>query len=203
MEVITLKLWMKRIFVALVAIATLGMYTPTALLEVDAEESKNNLSEKTDVDQEVHQPDIANLGNYETILEEPDYIKILQEQARNYSLQKFGPRIREQVGDEFMDVILPKMEEVIERLVAEGGEDSARYYEITEKPAKGYGERIFHVTDQRTGKDLIWFHVRRDNRPLEGYYFNFHYHLSKDGYQEHHELGEIYWDKNTPPKWMS
>ncbi|WP_310794657.1 YpjP family protein, partial [Bacillus safensis] len=24
-----------------------------------------------------------------------------------------------------------------------------------------------------------------------------------DGFQTHHELGNIYWDKNTPPSWMS
>ena len=203
-----MKLWMRKALVTLIAVVTLGMYTPTALLEVEAEESKNNLATKADIDQAEQQTRVETYETYETyepVLEEtePDYIKLLQEQARIQSLAKFGPRITERVGDEFMEVILPKMESVLESLAEEAGEDVARYYEITEKPARGYGERIFHVTDQRTGKDVIWFHVRRDNRPLEGYYFNFHYHVWKDGFQEHHELGEIFWDKNTPPKWMT
>lgn len=180
------------------------MYTPTTLLEIDAEENKNNFSSKTDVDQAEHEIGEDTLQTYETVIEEePDYLSSLQEQARIQSLLKFGPRIREQVEDEFTAVILPKMEEILEELATEAGDDAVRYYGITEEPAKGYGERIFNVTDYRTGSDVVRFHVRRDNRPLEGHFFNFHYHVSKDSFKEHHTIGEIYWDKNTPPKWMA
>lgn len=201
-----MKLWMRKVFVVLVAIMTLGMYTPTTLLEIEAEDNKNSLSSKADVDQAELSPTEQTLETYETVLVEdlePDYLSELQEQAKVQSLLKFGPRIAEQVEDEFSEVILPKMEAVLEQLASEAGEDAVRYYGITEKPSKGYGERIFHVTDLRTDEDVVRFHVRRDNRPLEGYYFNFHYHLSKDDFKEHHTIGEIYWDKNTPPKWMA
>lgn len=202
-----MKLWMKKALVALVAIATLGIYTPTALLEIDGEDNKDTLSSKAEFDQatEVRASETT-FENYETMLEvetEPDYLRELQEQAKIQSLMKFGPRIAEQVEDEFSAVILPKMESVLEELAAEAGDEAVRYYGITEQPAKGYGERIFHVTDYRTEEDIVRFHVRRDNRPLEGYYFNFHYHLQKDDFREHHNLGEIYWNKNTPPKWMA
>lgn len=200
-----MKLWMKKIAVALIAIMTLGMYTPTALLEVDADNNKSNLS-KTDYNQETFASteQAIEVEDYHSVIqeEENDYLTQLQEQAKVQSLLKFGPRITDQVGDEFTTVILPQMEVVLEDLFAEAGED-VPYYGITENPAQGYGERIFNVTDLRTGDDLARFHVRRDNRPLDGHYFNFHYHLSKDGFKEHHNLGDIYWDKNTPPKWMA
>lgn len=199
-----MKLWMKKIIVALVAIATLGMYTPTALLET--EDTGNNHTPKTDVGQADVKINDQSLEDYETYAQEteaPDYLKELQHQAKVQSFLKFGPRIKEQVEDEFTAVILPKMETVLEELANDAGEEAVRYLGITEKPSQGYGERIFHVTDFRTDEDVVRFHVRRDNRPLDGHYFNFHYHLSKDGFKEHHTIGEIYWDKNTPPKWMA
>lgn len=204
-EVNGMKLWMKKIAVAIIAIATLGMYTPTALLEVDADENKNDLSAKADYNQETLTIAEQAIEDYQaTILEEEtDYLTDLQEQARIQSLLKFGPRIAEQVEDEFTAVILPKMEAVLENLFAEADEEEVPYYGITENPAKGYGERIFNVSDLRNGEELARFHVRRDNRPLDGHYFNFHYHLSNDNFKAHHNLGEIYWDKNTPPKWMA
>lgn len=199
-----MKLWMKKIAVALITIATLGMYTPTALLEIDADDNKNDFSSKADYNQETLTSTEQAIEDYNAAIyeEETDYLTQLQEQAKVQSLLKFGPRIADQVGNEFTTVIFPHMEAVIEDLFAEAGEE-APYYGITENPAKGYGERIFNVTDLRTGDDLAKFHVRRDNRPLDGHYFNFHYHLSKDGFKEHHDLGDIYWDKNTPPKWMA
>ena len=63
--------------------------------------------------------------------------------------------------------------------------------------------KIFHVYNRLTGEDLLRFHVRRDHPPQDGYWFNFHYHTAEDGFQSHHELGSIYWDRNTPPDWMS
>ena len=199
--------WLKKIAVALVAILTLGMYTPTVLLEIDAEDNKNDLSSKTDINHEETPATHQVVNEYDQVTaqkteSEEDYLTQLQEQAKEKSLKKFGPRIAEQVEDEFTTVILPQMEAVLEGLFSEAKEE-APYFGITEEPAKGYGERIFNVTDLRAGEDLARFHVRRDNRPLDGHYFNFHYHLSKDEFKEHHDIGDIYWDKNTPPKWMA
>lgn len=195
---------MKKLLVALIAIATLGAYTPTTLLET--EDNASNLSPKTDVRQAEIKEKSQTRAPDETRIEETvetDYLRELQNQAKVQSFLKFGPRIKERVEDEFTGVILPEIEDVLENLANEKGEETVRYLEITEQPAKGYGERIFHVTDARKDEDFIRFHVRRENRPFEGYYFNFHYHLYKDDFKEHHNLGEIYWDKNTPPKWMA
>ncbi|MFD1851920.1 YpjP family protein [Oceanobacillus bengalensis] len=198
-----MKLWMRKILVALITVATLGMYTPVALLEVDADNSKDSLSEAdlqnreaTKAEVTVDTPISQNVNN------KAYFIDTICEKAKTQTLMKFGPRIADRVEDEFAETILPTIENVIETLVDQAG-DEYIYYGITEQPAKGYGERIFHVYDYRTQDDIARFHVRRDNRPLEGYYFNFHYHLSNDGFKEHHQIGEIFWAKNTPPKWMA
>lgn len=80
---------------------------------------------------------------------------------------------------------------------------NVKYIEIVENTNPGYGEKIFDLYDMRDGKALAKFHVRRENRPLDGYWFNFHYHEQLDNYETHHTIGEVYWSKNTPPKWMS
>jgi hypothetical protein len=197
-----MKVWMKKLLVALVAIATLGTYTPTALL--GTENSENDLSQKTSVGQEeISETEEKEEETQIVAQARPDYLQLLQNEAKAQSLLKFGPRIKEQVENEFNEIILPEMEKMLENIATDAGEDGARYLGITEQPAKGYGERIFHVTDFRTDKDVLRFHVRRENRPIDGYYFNFHYHLAEDNFKAHHPIGEIYWAKNTPPKWMA
>ncbi|GAE94956.1 hypothetical protein JCM21714_4157 [Gracilibacillus boraciitolerans JCM 21714] len=53
-------------------------------------------------------------------------------------------------------------------------------------------------------QDVARFHVNRVRKPQDGYYFQFHYHLPNDQYEEHLPLADIYWGgKDTPPKWMS
>lgn len=203
-----MKLWIRKAIVVLVAIATLGFYAPVSLLEVDADDGKDKVSEagaykeqdleSIIVEEEIDKPSI----DTEEIDERTFYIHEMMEKAKDTTMTKFGPRIANQVEDEFNTAILPTIEQVIEGLVNEAGDDYI-YYGISESPSKGYGERIFHVYDYRTKEDIARFHVRRDNRPLEGYFFNFHYHLKEDNFKEHYEIGEIYWDKNTPPKWMA
>jgi len=194
---------MKKIAVVLVTIATLGIYTPTALLEVDAEESKNNFPSKAEVDDKGTQSVEAEQEITDTHDHSVDMvINQLTEKAKERTITKFGPRIASQVEDEFSEVILPNMEAVLQTIVKEH-ETAPIYFAITEEPSKGYGERIFNVYDNLNNEDVAKFHVRRDNRPLEGHYFNFHYHVNRDGFKEHYDLGEIYWAKDTPPKWMA
>ena len=131
-----------------------------------------------------------------------EHLGLLAAQAKEKALTKFGPRISGSIEQEFTDLILPQIESVLGSILNESGE-SYTYYSIAEEPAGGYGERIFNVYDELGKKNIAKFHVRRDNRPLEGYYFNFHYHLSSDSFKEHHQIGDIYWNKNMPPKWMA
>lgn len=94
--------------------------------------------------------------------------------------------------------ILPKIEEVVTDLLVNAGDEEVPYLEITEEPTAGYGEKIFNVYNQRTKEEIARFHVRRDKRPGEGYWFNFHYHLKDDQFVKHHQIGEVFWEKNTP-----
>lgn len=206
-----MELWMRRISVVLITIMTLGMYIPPTHLEVDAEESNETVSQKAEVTEDVLieaeeeaettlSPD--EIGSNEE-LSNDHLINVITEKAKEQTITKLGSKIAKQVEDDFKAEILPKMEEALQLLLIEEGEEELAYYGITEQPAQGSGEKIFNVYNYRTKKDVAKFHVRRDNRPLEGYWFNFHYHVSKDGFEDHHEIGEIYWDKNVPPKWMS
>ncbi|MBM7571227.1 YpjP family protein [Aquibacillus albus] len=207
-----MKLWMRKIFVFLVAVMTLGMYIPTTHVNTVAD-SDSVVSEKSKEDVEHSTPPVS-INRLETEDKlHPDSEKIVDDhaslmhvitnQAKEQAISKLGPRILDQVEDEVITNILPTLEEVLETLLVDAGDEELHYYGITEQPTPGYGERIFHLYDFRTKNDIAKFHVRRDNRPGEGYWFNFHYHLNEDGFEDHHTIGEIYWNKNTPPKWMS
>ncbi|MDY0404376.1 YpjP family protein [Virgibacillus sp. 179-BFC.A HS] len=207
-----MKLWLRKLAVSLVAIVTLGLYVPPLHIDPEANSNKNALASKA-ADDERHAASVAvakegdsssPAGSIQTEqkYDKEKYIDSLTDIAKQQATSKLGPKIASQVEDEFSRDILPAMESVL-KSVLEAADDDVMFYSITQQPAGGFGERIFHVYDERNEKDIARFHVRRDNRPMEGYWFNFHYHLSNDNFQAHHEIGEIYWDKNMPPKWMA
>ena len=123
--------------------------------------------------------------------------------AKEQSYLKFGSRIGPVIENDFEENIFPKIEEAIEATVVRLGDDKMRSLVISEKPSGEYSEKIFHIVDTDSKKDVIRFHVRTENRPFDGYYYNFHYHTYEDNYVQHYNLGEIYWSKNMPPKWLS
>ncbi|MFD1337330.1 YpjP family protein [Oceanobacillus iheyensis] len=197
-----MKIWWRKIAVVLITILTLGMYSPTTLLEVDAQKEDGSVSSSSNADQETVARTIEIQDDIATTEEDLDTaLNRLMSQAQEQSMIKFGTKIATKVEDEFNQEILPKIEEVLHTLLEET-ETAYTFLSITEDPSSGYGERIFNVYDEKTKQHVAKFHVRRDNRPLEGHYFNFHYHLSTDKFKVHHDIGDIYWDKNTPPKWM-
>lgn len=197
-----MNLWIRKITVVLVAIMTLGLYIPPTDI-TDAESKGSSVSSEaeinniTEVVEDTHSEVVhADLG-YEA------RTMLLTEKAKEQALEKLGPRIVNQLEGEFTEVILPKIEDELQDIFAAAGEEKIPYYEITENPSTGYGERIFNVYDHHLQENVAKFHIRRVHRPLEGYWFNFHYHLQKDGFETHYDIGDIYWDKNMPPKWMS
>ena len=195
-----MKHWWRKIAVVFITILTLGIYTPTNLLEVDANKrDDSSVSSSSDLETTSVIEETTQSYNVEDPREA--FLGHLHEEAKKLSIEKFGTRIAGKVEDEFSAMILPQMELVLSDLVEHS--DIYKDIAITEKPSDGYGERIFNVSNNSTSKTLAKFHVRRENRPLEGYYFNFHYHLSEDGFQKHYHIGDIYWNKNTPPKWMA
>lgn len=198
-----MKQWMKKIAVMLITIMTLGMYVPVSLT-AETNEDKESYDTDSKVDESIQT----------TVVEEPPssieeelpasvMMEKLTEKVKEQAMLKMGPRIAERIGGEFTAVILPKIEEIMQTVMLDENGEPISYYGITEQPAKGYGERIFHIYDYHNEETVAKFHVRRDHRPLDGYWFNFHYHLKDDDFEKHYEVGELFWDKNTPPKWMA
>ncbi|WP_077329610.1 YpjP family protein [Virgibacillus siamensis] len=196
-----MKVWLRKLSVILIAIMTLGIYVPTAHLNTEADGANEAVSTPSEADSD--DTIAVDVSEPSEVDEATSLMHRITGKAKEQTFMKLGTRISDQIDAEFEEDILPKIEASLSMILAEAGNDNLPYYGITEYPSSGFGEKIFNVYDNRTGKDIARFHVRRDNRPLEGYWFNFHYHLHNDGFETHHEIGEIYWDKNIPPKWMS
>lgn len=192
--------WLRKSLVVLFTIMTFGLISPPAALMY--ENSKSDTAQAPDVLD--NGEDITSIGD-ETGEEESYelFLKNTLAEAENQSMAKFGTKIGPVIENEFRDIILPKMEEVIASYSKEYPAEKIHNLAITEQPSSGKGEKIFHIYDREQKQDILRFHVRRDHPPKEGYWFNFHYHTHHDSFQTHYELGKIYWAKNTPPEWMN
>jgi hypothetical protein len=202
-----MRLWLTKLSVVLITFMTFGLFIPPTYLDAEATDQEVQVN---DGGKQLPDLPLTNFNDNSALnnAEDPidiheQFVSYASQQAMVQSMQKFGPKIANVVGDEFLDVILPKIEEVIRDLANDAKEEELVSFEVTEQPSCGYGEKIFHIFNQQTGKDVARFHVRRVNHPREGHSFNFHYHLVNDQFEQHHDLGDIYWAKNTPPKWMS
>jgi hypothetical protein len=210
-----MKLGLKKIFAVLVTIFTLGFYIPPVDLSNDAEKETDDLLSSTNSSAEKEESLLTDIGqenDHEESLSDVDfseletsdnYVHLFTELAKEQTLHKLGPRISHKVEDDILLEVFPSMEEVITSLLDELDDEEYPYLEIDEQTSSYYGEKIFNIYDNQSKEDVVRFHVRRDLRPKDGYWFNFHYHLREDNFEKHHNLGDIYWDKNTPPKWMT
>lgn len=196
MEVDSTKKWLKKSLVVLISILTFGLVTPsdfTWFAEAQPLKDGNNGVQEETLS--------SYLPNETELFDRKQYIDIFKDKAEEQSYQKFGEKIQPKIDNEFKSVILPKIEAAIEDTASQFPDEELQFLTISEKPSPGRGEKIFHIYDSNSGKDVIRFHVRQDHIPLEGYWFNFHYHTHHDSFLNHYELGSIYWDTNTPPKW--
>jgi hypothetical protein len=189
--------WLRKSLVVLITTLTFGLVTPPASLLID--EAK---ADDSSVDAAVVSSRNAKVEEVRVLTRE-EFVQQTMEKAIVQSYEKFGEKILPVIEDEFNEIILPRIEEVLVSLAEQYPEEKLVHLVITEKPSGGIGEKIFHIYDKTSGKDIVRFHVRRDHPPQDGYWFNFHYHTYHDSFQTHYELGRIYWAKNTPPKWMS
>lgn len=138
-----------------------------------------------------------------SLFSQSDFLSYAMLRAEEQSFEKFGDRIGPYIKDEFYTNVLPQMEYILEQFSSEFPEEKLLNIAISENPSGGLSEKIFHLYDRETNKDLIRFHVRRENPPGEGHWFEFHYHTYKDNFDSHHSMARIYWSKDTPPKWVS
>lgn len=194
--------WLRKSLVVMITVLSFGMVTPSQAAWLE------ELSQDPSLNRDIHESkpqddDDYHLDRITGVPSREQFIDEILVQAESYAYQKFGNKIKPVIEDEFKEVILPEIEKVIEEVTLQFPEGNLQYLNISEFPSGGISERIFHIQNQLNGEDVIRFHVRRDNPPQQGYWFNFHYHTYLDGFQNHHTLGSIYWDKNTPPKWMT
>jgi hypothetical protein len=196
--------WLKKSVVVLISILSFGLISPPQVLLLDKAEAENPRDQELSQDQSIFLS-VPTLISEDSDLEnvQKQRIKQLLEGAQNQAFIKFGEKIKPIIEDEVRDCILPKIEIAIAEVAAQFPEEESIHLKVSEFPGKGKSEKIFHVINQNTGKDVIRFHVRRDQPPQQGYWFNFHYHTYHDQFLTHYDLGSIYWAKNTPPNWMS
>lgn len=173
-----MSLFMKKFVAALVAVITFGVITPS-------HEIWNSVF------------DTSSSAYSATVMEQVEVpLELLIADAEYQSEVKFGSKITPKIKARYEAEIFPIYRQKIEEIATS---TSA----ISSKPSGEYGEKIFHLYDRDSQKDMLRAHVRVEKRPKEGYYFTFHYHLADDEFQSHRDIGEIYWSKNTPPKWLS
>lgn len=132
-----------------------------------------------------------------------EFIAEAMKNAYALGYKKFGDRISERVGKQYEQIVLPEWEQALIDIQTKFDVEDFRFFRFTDDPTGGVGEKILHVYDERSGEDIIRLHVRRDQPPRQGYWFNFHYHLKEDNYQQHFTLASIFWDKDTPPNWTA
>ncbi len=199
-----MKKWLQKTLIVAVAFLTLGAISPnhqfwTSLQDKEQEKQAEQPPKNSD-----YSIGLADRFVYER-LEEPatSAEESLIASAKELSYMKFGTKIGPVIADEFDGIIFPKIEEAIQMTYESAGDLHKRRLAITEKPAGDYAEKIFNVYDLESNQDVIRFHVRTEKRPVDGYFYNFHYHIANDGFVAHHSIGDIYWSKNTPPKWLS
>lgn len=205
-----MKKWVQKSLMVTVAVLTFGFITPSHDIWQQLQTDNSNYNTIDELKASI--PKSPTLEDFKdihfdvdvAIAQDPSIsIDELKLAAKEQAYIKFGSRIAPKIGDEFDERIYPKMLEAIDMTVARLDDEKVHQLAITEYPSGHYKERIFHIKDNKTEQDIIRFHVRTENRVDDGYYYNFHYHTFEDQFAAHYNLGEIYWSKDTPPKWLS
>ncbi|WLR56641.1 YpjP family protein [Mesobacillus subterraneus] len=190
--------WLRKSLVVVISMVTFGMVSPAQVngfLTTTTERSEKSTAAETSFVDTLELP-------LDEEAERELFIHRTMMEAEQQSFQKFGAKIGPVIEDEFRQTILPNIEKAIEMVAFQYPGEKLNSLRITEIPGGGASEKIFHIIGDN-GKDIIRFHVRRDQPPKDGFWFNFHYHTYHDNFQTHYELGRIFWAKNTPPKWKS
>ncbi len=195
-----MKKWIYKTLAITVAFLTFGIITPNHEIWTSLEQLED---QKKAVVYEPSTNDVANSYQLDELIELESPLASILKNAKEQSYIKFGTKISPVIGENFDAFIYPKMVEAIETTIAKLDDGTVQHLAISESPSGDYGEKIFNIYNVENRKDIMRFHVRTENRPFEGHYYNFHYHLQEDKFTTHYNLGEIYWSKNTPPKWLS
>ncbi|CEG22675.1 hypothetical protein BN1080_01608 [Planococcus massiliensis] len=197
-----MKSWWQKSLMIAVAVLTLGAISPNHMIWENLLDDKAPSNSQAAAGNE-KQYTYDFLDPSELYYSSQSVLDTVHKAAEEQAYVKFGSRIGPVIQDEFQTSILPNIQQAINDHLAGLDPDKQRLLAISERPSGDHAEKIFHVYNSETNKDLIRFHVRTEKKPQEGYFFNFHYHVAEDNFQQHIALGDIYWSKNTPPKWLS
>src|SRR5690625_2909183 len=124
-----MRLWFRKIFAIFLVIMTFGMYVPPVYPTTHAEENKESIDSKSAFN-EAEPPAVVkviddfSIGPHH-IEEENDY-DVITNKAKKQVLTKLGPKIAEQVEEEFLTMILPTMEEALQHILTDIGEEEDR-----------------------------------------------------------------------------
>jgi hypothetical protein len=212
--------FMKKILIALVAVLTFGTVIPVFPAHyVDKQSDKENIYKEKSPETATRPmaPDLSRLSDHETVRSWTETVpadaskdRLIQafsvytlQEAEHQGQQKFGTRVAERIGSSYNQEIAPSFVRAVRQLSDAHDTKWIRHLDVTHSPSSGQGERILHVYQTDSGREMLKLHVRRDHPPKNGYWFDFHYHTVQDGFQNHHELKKIYWGKNMPPKWRA
>lgn len=198
-----MKKWLQKGLMVTVAMLTLGSITPTHEIWDAFDTKTKSVAASAPTYTELSESYEHPIFTEPVLLTKEEVTTTLVDAARTQAYLKFGTRIAPKIEHEFETAIFPKMEEAIDATVARMDRTDLSQLAITEQPSGDYAEKIFHIYNAQTDEDVIRFHVRTDKRALDGYFYNFHYHTIEDNFVAHHTLGDIYWAKDTPPKWLS
>ncbi|MBA9027718.1 YpjP family protein [Peribacillus huizhouensis] len=196
--------WLKKSLVVLVTVLTFGMVSPSDISWLT--EAHPNKHPKKNIFEETESTSYSLIESADdsistSIFDRSEFLESIMTKAEEHAFTKFGEKIGPKIEDEFKFAVLPKIEEAITQMAVNFPDEELVQLTISKGPSSGRSEKIFHLYNENTGNDIIRFHVRQENPPQEGYWFNFHYHTYHDEFATHYALGKIYWDKNTPPKW--
>jgi hypothetical protein len=198
-----MKQYFRKILVIFITILTLGMYVPPLLLNVEASDVDSSKAKINDESQASHSNFVHSTQQLRTHDQSIWTFNEMINLAKNQTITKLGPKIVDTLEKSFLEDVLDNMEIAVSNIIMDLGTDNTYFYGISEDLTPGYGEKIFELYDIRTNETIARFDVSRVNKPMEGHWFHFHYHLAQDNFTEHYTIGEIFYNKNTPPKWMS
>jgi hypothetical protein len=193
--------WQKSL-IAVVAVLSLGAISPNhSIWESLLEEKQQHNTHASQDEDKNYIYDWQDTSEF--YITTPSRVDRMVQIAEEQAYLKLGSRIGPAIEDEFQTLILPKMLETLDLHLTGVEPGQLEQLAISERPSGDYAEKIFHIYNTETNTDEIRFHVRTEKKPKEGYFFNFHYHVANDNFQQHITIGDIYWSKNTPPKWLS
>ncbi len=210
-----MPMWFRKMLVGMIAVLTLGTVVPTGYLHINTKNAREDVQE---AQAGSYSPSILDAQPEERQVEdktdaEPQQlsrselkaqlVSLAAKEASNQGQKKFGLTIQKKIGAQYEQTVVPKFKEAVQTLADQLSDDQLKQVSISQNPSSGQGERIIHLYDGDSKQSYLKLHVRRDHPPLEGYWFNFHYHTYEDDFNGHHDLAKVYWNKNTPPNWQA